>query len=610
MDTAEKVSRYETDKVDLNEFVKITKWALATIYRVHPVYFSLLIGTSIIRQWNDIVYTYIFAKAVDELIKVAQMPGASLTFLYPYIFILFGYSVFQTLINFLHSYSNMHIRTVSGYQVRKQQYKKIQSLGTQTLEIPEVNNTINRTNEYLGSLLPYTQESISFLASIVKMITTISITVSFMPLFAPLIIATSIPYLLFDKSVRKKIYKFDYDNTETRRVGSNIMMDLTSSVRLHEININNAFNYLDRKYSDIQDFLINKRLEIFRKGRIGGHAFGFLNDLVIIGGYIQIFKQLIAKVITVGDTVFWMRALNILQNSITNVIREFNDLFELSLQLKETYKLFRMEPAFEDGKTKLGVLSKGPSIDFNNISFSYPGTNRTVIENLTLNVKPGEKIAIVGQNGAGKTTLIKLLSRFYRVSNGQILVNGVVINEIEIDTLYQNMGVLFQDYNSYPFLSVKDNIYLGNPNGDLDMGKIQLAARAADADNFIEKYDNKYDQILSEKFKGGIRPSTGQWQKLALARFFYRNSPIVVFDEPTASIDPVSEYNIFNKIYEFFKNKTVIIVSHRFSTVRNADRIVVMENGQIIESGSHETLMAQNGNYANAFKLQAQGYTV
>ena len=241
MDTAEKVSRYETDKVDLNEFVKITKWALATIYRVHPVYFSLLIGTSIIRQWNDIVYTYIFAKAVDELIKVAQMPGASITYLYPYIFILLGYSLFQTLINFLNAYSNMHIRTVSGYQVRKQQYKKIQSLGTQTLEIPEVNNTINRTNEYLGSLLPYTQESISFLASIVKMITTISITLSFMPLFAPLIIATSIPYLLFDKSVRKKIYKFDYDNTETRRVGSNIIKDLTSSVRLHEININNAF---------------------------------------------------------------------------------------------------------------------------------------------------------------------------------------------------------------------------------------------------------------------------------------------------------------------------------------------------------------------------------
>ena len=142
------------------------------------------------------------------------------------------------------------------------------------------------------------------------------------------------------------------------------------------------------------------------------------------------------------------------------------------------------------------------------------------------------------------------------------------------------------------------------------MDKIKIAARAADAETFIEKYAHKYDQLLSEKYKEGVRPSTGQWQKIALARFFYRNSPIVVFDEPTAAIDPVSEYNIFNKIYEFFKNKTVIIVSHRFSTVRNADRIVVMENGRILEMGSHKELMQQDGNYANAFKLQAQGYTL
>jgi len=431
-----------------------------------------------------------------------------------------------------------------------------------------------------------------------------------MPAFAPLVLIVSVPYLLFDRSMRKKLYKFDYDNTEKGRVGGNVYNDLTNSVKLHEININNAYSYLDKKYSEIQNFFIKNRLDIFRKWRLGGHSFGFLSDIVILFGYVQIFQKLITKMVSVGDTVFWMRTLGIFQEALSNVILGLNDLFEWSLQLKDTYLLFQTQPAFGDGNVKLPKLSQGPRIIFKDISFTYPNSEKPVIKNFSLDISPGEKIAIVGQNGAGKTTLIKLLSRFYKVNSGNIIVNDVNINDMEINTLYKNMGVLFQDFNTYQHLTVKENIYLGDPNGEIDIEKIKIAAKAADADSFIDNYSNKYDQLLSEKFKGGVRPSTGQWQKLALARFFYRNSPIVIFDEPTASIDPVSEYNIFNKIYEFFKNKTVIIVSHRFSTVRNADRIVVMENGQIIESGSHETLMAQNGNYANAFKLQAQGYVV
>ncbi|HBY09735.1 hypothetical protein A2473_03590 [candidate division WWE3 bacterium RIFOXYC2_FULL_42_13] len=610
MNTAEKVSRYETDKVDLNEFVKITKWVLGLIYHVNPLHFILYITATIISRWEDLIYSFIFAKAIDELIKVAQMPGASLTYLYPYLAILLGYNFFETIVSFLRSYSSQHIRVVSRYDIRKRQYSKLNSIGIQTLEIPEVNNKINRANEYLNNLMPYMEETVTLIANIVKLFTSVILTIKFIPAFAPLVLIASVPYLLFDRSMRKKLYKFDYDNTEKGRVGGNVYNDLTNSVKLHEININNAYSYLDKKYSEIQNFFIKNRLNIFRKWRLGGHSFGFLSDIVILFGYVQIFQKLITKMVSVGDTVFWMRTLGIFQEALSNVILGLNDLFEWSLQLKDTYLLFQTQPAFGDGNVKLPKLSQGPRIIFKDISFTYPNSEKPVIKNFSLDISPGEKIAIVGQNGAGKTTLIKLLSRFYKVNSGNIIVNDVNINDMEINTLYKNMGVLFQDFNTYQHLTVKENIYLGDPNGEIDIEKIKIAAKAADADSFIDNYSNKYDQLLSEKFKGGVRPSTGQWQKLALARFFYRNSPIVIFDEPTASIDPVSEYNIFNKIYEFFKNKTVIIVSHRFSTVRNADRIVVMENGQIIESGSHETLMAQNGNYANAFKLQAQGYVV
>jgi ABC-type multidrug transport system fused ATPase/permease subunit len=183
------------------------------------------------------------------------------------------------------------------------------------------------------------------------------------------------------------------------------------------------------------------------------------------------------------------------------------------------------------------------------------------------------------------------------------------LQDIKIADWYKNMGVLFQDFNQYPQLTAKENIYIGNTSEPVDEVAIRLAAQSADALEFIEEFPNKFDQILSEKFKGGIRPSTGQWQKLAIARFFYRNAPLVIFDEPTASIDAISEFNIFNKIYDFFKDKTVIIISHRFSTVRNADRIVVLDHGEIIEEGNHNDLISKNGYYAKAFNLQARGYS-
>jgi ATP-binding cassette subfamily B protein len=194
------------------------------------------------------------------------------------------------------------------------------------------------------------------------------------------------------------------------------------------------------------------------------------------------------------------------------------------------------------------------------------------------------------------------------VSKGELLINGQNINDIRIADWYRNIGILFQEYNRYDFLSAEENIAIGDISRE-DKKGIREAAKMADAHELINEFEFGYDQILSEKYEGGTRPSSGQWQKIAIARFFYRNAPVVIFDEPTAAIDAVAEYRIFNKIYEFFTGKTVIIISHRFSTVRNADRIIVFEKGKIAEQGSHDELMAMNGKYAEAFRLQAEGYS-
>jgi ATP-binding cassette subfamily B protein len=224
---------------------------------------------------------------------------------------------------------------------------------------------------------------------------------------------------------------------------------------------------------------------------------------------------------------------------------------------------------------------------------------------LNLTIDPQEEIAIVGPNGAGKSTLIKLICRFYDPTSGVILVNGVNLKNIELDNWYQKLSYLSQEFNNYYNLNLRENVSLGNPQKNIDE-KILSALKKADA-GFIKKYSQGLDTPMSQRY-GGEEPSWGQSQKIAIARIFYRNSPVVILDEPTASIDAVSESKIFDRLYADIKGNTLIIVSHRFSTVRNAQRIIVIDKGKIVEQGSHAQLLKKNGTYAHSFNLQAKGY--
>jgi len=317
---------------------------------------------------------------------------------------------------------------------------------------------------------------------------------------------------------------------------------------------------------------------------------------------------LLKGLISIGTTTFQIINLSVFSNNLEDASGRFGSVYEDGIRFNDLKKIFEITPPFPDGKMDYIYSEKPPLINFNAVTFKYPDSDIEVIKNLNLEIKPGEKIAIVGENGAGKTTLVKLLCRFYQVNEGAIFLDEKNINDLKIDSWHKNLGVLFQDFNTYPNLTVKENIYLGKSGEKLDINRMIKAAQSASADEFIKKYPKGYEQILSEKYAGGIRPSTGQWQKIAIARFFYRNSPVVVFDEPTASIDAISEAKIFKEIYDFFKDKTVIIISHRFSTVRNADKIYVLDNGKIIESGNHKELLKSKGKYAEAFKVQAKGY--
>ena len=251
---------------------------------------------------------------------------------------------------------------------------------------------------------------------------------------------------------------------------------------------------------------------------------------------------------------------------------------------------------------KINNLVNPPEIEFKNVSFSYPNSKKKVIKNLNLKVHSGENVALVGRNGAGKTTIVKLLCRFYDVTSGEILINGTNIKDVDLKDWYGYLGTLFQEFIKYDF-TVKENICLGATN-NFDEKRMLQAAKQSGADSFIKDLPNKYDQLLGKQFEGGVDLSIGQWQKIAIARAFYESAPVLILDEPTSAIDSLAEEQIFATIKEESKDKTVIIISHRFATVKKADYIYVIDEGVIKEQGTHVQLDALGGLYKQMYTAQ------
>lgn len=314
----------------------------------------------------------------------------------------------------------------------------------------------------------------------------------------------------------------------------------------------------------------------------------------------------LSRVMSIGSFTLLINMIDQLNGSVASSVTNFGEMYEHNLYVDHFFEVLELPRLIKESDKPVVFEKVGPpKIEFRNVSFKY-AAGPEVLKNVSFVIEPGESVALVGINGAGKSTIIKLICRFYDVTEGEILINDINIKELKLANWYRHMGTLFQDFVHY-YLTVKDNIILGDPSKQ-DEKQIVEAAKKAGAYEFIEKLPNKFDQVLGREYEGGEELSVGQWQKLAIARAFYQSSPLLILDEPTSAIDAEAEYEIFNNLEKAYKDKTLVLVSHRFSTVRNANKIYVIDDGEVIEQGSHEELMQHDGRYARMFKIQAEGY--
>jgi ATP-binding cassette subfamily B protein len=403
-------------------------------------------------------------------------------------------------------------------------------------------------------------------------------------------------------------YSLAYTLTPMRREMDYLRTLGTSRESAKELKIFGLAPWLRERFSGITDHVIDENRKMARRRLGWGAVFGILGSLGYYGAYAYVVIQALQGKITVGSLQFLVNTVGGTSTQIAALFSTFSSIADQSLFLTDLIEFFAMKPRIQSAPESIPAPRPiRDGFDFQKVCFHYPGVERLVLKDLNFRMEPGERIALVGANGQGKTTLVKLLTRLYDPTRGRILLDGVDLREYDIDSLQREIGVIFQDFVRFD-MPARANIGVGRLEHLENEPRIREAAGKSRADEILRKLPGDLDQMLGRRFEGGVDLSGGEWQKFALARAYLRDAQVLVLDEPTAALDAIAEYEVFKRFSELTEGRMALLISHRFSTVRMADRIVVLEGGVISEQGSHQQLMALGGRYAEMFELQAANY--
>ena len=580
-------------------------WSAAPGWLVFSIFLTLI--SSLI----PVAQLYISKLVVDQVVVIlaSETPGFT-SYLLELVLAGFGLLLLREVLSQLNSYVSRVLRDQFLLYANVQLLQQAMRLDLVHYESSEFHDVLNRAQQS-GSNYPLqvVQLLSQLLGSITRLVGLLTLLLRFSPVVMLLLLVSVLPTFWVGIRYSYRRFWMNRRQTPSRRLSEYFYQVLTDPKYVKEVRLFNLGEHMVEQYRTIRHEFNQESRRLARQQSLAQLCIELLGGIGFYGAYGLVLWQTIGGLVTLGDLTLYAGAFQQAQGLIESILVSLATLYEFNLYVSQYFEFLDLSPQVvspQHPKPFPKPMVRG--LQFQDVYFTYPGAEQPTLKGINLSVVPGECIALVGLNGSGKTTLLKVLTRLYDIEQGKIVIDGVPLQQFSLGDLRSQIGILFQDFARYA-LDVQDNIGFGNLSQRQDMGLVTQAAQGAGATAIIEGLDDGYQTILGKMFSGGVDLSGGQWQKIGLARAFMSDAQILILDEPTAAVDAIAEHDLFQRFRQLTRGKMTFLVSHRFSTVRMADRIVVLEYGTITEVGTHAELMAQQGRYAEMFQLQAESYT-
>jgi len=601
-----------TEKIDLRGYLGVFRYSKRAIELVWSTNRALTIGLAVGSLIAGVLPTgiaYVGKRLIDSIVLAAKTHAATdRNHAMEWVLAELALVVTLALVSRTLGIFRSLLRQQLGQKINVVILEKALTLELTQFEDSELYDSMTRARREASSRpLSLVSQTFELGQSMVTLVGLGGLLAAFSPVALAVLVAAAIPPFIAELKFSGDAFRLSRWRTPETREQLYVETVLAREDHAKEVMLFGLGPRFLQRYKDIfyKLYALDRALTI-RRG-IWALVLGTIGQIAFYGMYLWIALSTIEGAITIGTMTMYVIAFQKAQSAMSSALGDIGGMYEDNLYLSNLYE-FLDTPTMTPTGTAIEGTVPGDGVRFENVSFSYPGSHEIALENVSIHIRPGSKLAIVGENGSGKTTLIKLLTRLYEPTRGRITLDGRDLREWAPGALHRRIGVIFQDFVRYQ-LKVGENIGAGDDLAYEDRMRWDDAAERGLAKPFIESFPDRYDTQLGKWFRSGRELSLGQWQKIALARSFMRkDADILVLDEPTASMDAEAEVKIFERFRELTDDKIAIVISHRFSTVRMADQIIVLDHGTIIERGSHDELVARGGRYATLFNLQAQGY--